>query len=124
MLDTNFPLKDNTHIILQQLSIKPVKVWVWPGSYQTEKTCPQDLNLECPMYFSKTVSLMSQFDQILQNELEKMGLDDDVKIAEEEETEEEIMDLPPRPDEIDNLHSSNVPKKQHARSLSSYRFFG
>ena len=80
------------------------------------------------MYFNKTVSLMSQFDQILQNELEKkMGVenDDEKEIKEEEDEEnEEIMDLPPRPDEIDDIPMKSVQKKSHGRSLSSYRFFG
>ncbi|KAF0268937.1 hypothetical protein FOG48_01971 [Hanseniaspora uvarum] len=125
MLDTNFPLKDNTHIITPTAKHKASQSMSMARELPNRKNMPQRSKSRMSMYFSKTVSLMSQFDQILQNELEKkMGLDDDVKIAEEEETEEEIMDLPPRPDEIDNLHSSNVPKKQHARSLSSYRFFG
>lgn len=122
MLDTNFPLKENTHVI-KPAGHKGSQSISVARDMPNKKTMPQRSKSRMSMYFSKTVSLMSQFDQILQNELEKkMGLDEDVQIDEEEE--EEIMDLPPRPDEIDNLQSAQVPKKNHARSLSSYRFFG
>ncbi|CAI8500788.1 unnamed protein product [Hanseniaspora opuntiae] len=122
MLDTNFPLKENTPVIKpaghrgsQSISVA--------RDMPNRKNMPQRSKSRMSMYFSKTVSLMSQFDQILQNELEKkMGLDEETQI--DEEKDEEIMDLPPRPDEIDNMQSEQVPKKTHARTLSSYRFFG
>lgn len=121
MLDTNFPLKENTPVI-KPAGHKASQSISVATDMTNRKNMPQRSKSRMSMYFSKTVSLMSQFDQILQNELEKkMGLDEETQIEEEDE---EIMDLPPRPDEIDNMQSEQVPKKNHARTLSSYRFFG
>lgn len=121
MLDANFPLKENTAVIKPAGHRTSQSISV-ARDMPNRKNMPQRSKSRMSMYFSKTVSLMSQFDQILQNELEKkMGLDEETRIDEEDE---EIMDLPPRPDEIDNMQSEQTPKKSHARTLSSYRFFG
>lgn len=117
-LDLNFSPKDDSSI---QESVHQTH-----GNNVSRK--PQRSKSRMSMYFNKTVSLMSQFDQMLQSELEKkMGIDEEGELEENEtheDPEEILYDLPPKPEEIDSVSNKSSVKRQHSRSLSSYRFFG
>ncbi|OBA27922.1 hypothetical protein HANVADRAFT_52017 [Hanseniaspora valbyensis NRRL Y-1626] len=123
-LDLNFKPKDETLI---QESVMPQLNANSSNTFNNNRK-PQRSKSRMSIYFNKTVSLVSQFDQMLQSELEKkMGIDevDETAEAEQNEDPEEIIyDLPPKPDEIDMISKKSTVKRQHSRSLSSYRFFG
>ena len=123
-LDLNFKPKDETSI---QESVMPQLNNNSSNTFNKNRK-PQRSKSRMSIYFNKTVSLVSQFDQMLQSELEKkMGIDevDETAEAEQNEDPEEIIyDLPPKPDEIDMISKKSTVKRQHSRSLSSYRFFG
>ncbi|XBW36907.1 hypothetical protein QEN19_002486 [Hanseniaspora menglaensis] len=115
------------------LNFKPKSESLVQESVQTQRNFnnnrkPQRSKSRMSIYFNKTVSLMSQFDQMLQSELEKkMGIneEDELEQAEKlEDPEDQVYDLPPKPDEIDTIEANAGVKKQHTRSLSSYKFFG
>lgn len=120
LLDLNFSPKDDSSI---QESLQNQNI----GNTNHNRK-PQRSKSRMSMYFNKTVSLMSQFDQMLQSELEKkMGIDEEEELEEDEKQEdpEEILyDLPPKPEEIDSVANKSSVRRQHSRSLSSYRFFG